>query len=502
MPQKAAGTFLWICLLCCVAALALRVGTLYLGHNYNVAAEANGLYGVLELADGKPLYAPKEARPYSVYLYPPVHPYISAGILKVFGVEGDRGRVLFARLISLLSVAGFIFLAWRYRPRDLNVGWLLFFLTLVLSSSKLADYASSTRNDCFSILLEIGAMVAFLSYLREKRSAALALFTLLSILAIWTRQNALSVFFAGALVLLLERQVKPLAWVMGVWLVANAMIFFALYQGTQGEIWSHLILSNVRKFRPLNREFFNASLYSFFAAVVVFAPACIIGVRAWLRGTLDVEKRFYLACFGTSFLLSSAVFLRAGGDVNYFFLCFLLGCYFAAPTIARWSQTAWGKLAIGAQLAGIAAIFVLKSQSAVAYADLGYEKMAERIRHELPPYGIVLGNYSQNMGIHLRGWAYHGPDVTNAGWVAVNGHEKLRWIMKDLDEAIAKGQVSSIVYAHPDCKAHRQAGLWFDAFPVMEVWADWVCVYRKGDVPYYALRVDVPVHHQHEAKAE
>lgn len=477
----------------CGLALAARVAILFAGHNYNVAAEANSLFGVLEVADGRPLYVGKEVRPYLTYLYPPVYPYLNAAVLKALHLQDLRWRVLGVRTVGILCALLVFFALWRFRPGGTSYGWPLFLLMLLLSSSKMADYVSSCRNDCLSLLWEVLAFGLFARFIRGSERRHLLGFFLLTVLAFGTRQNSVSLISAGSLWLLLNRRYTQfLAVVVGWFALVGGLAYFA-YVHTHGEILDHLILSNIRGFRPVNREFFDFSLLSFFAGLALFIPFCLLGLKeGW---ALKGEKGFLFLALLCSTALSGAVFLRAGGDVNYFFLPILLAGYFGLPVLQQWlqEQPAIARSLIATQLLLIAVIFGLKTRSAMNYADLDYEELADRVRATFPRYVLLMGNYSQNMGIHLRDWAYHGPDVTNASAVAMNGHAKLRWILSDLDRAIHSGKVSAILYVHPGCATYgRQPERWFESYPVVERWSDWICVYRKD-----GLGVKVAVDHAH-----
>jgi hypothetical protein len=259
---------------CCAVALTARVAVLYFGHNYNVAAEANGLYGILELADGKDLYPQKEVRPYFVYLYPPVHPYFSAAVLKSFRLEGLRERVLSVRLLSILFGILSLFLLWKARPRESVWTKTVFGLVLLLSLSKLADYLPSTRNDCFALFLELAAFASFLAYLRGGLKRYFSGFVGFAILAVLTRQNSVSIITAGTLWLLINRRYQAGFFAALTFATFTGAGYGLLYLTTHGEMVDHLILSNIRGFRPLNREFFDASLLSFLGSLILF-----IGLR-------------------------------------------------------------------------------------------------------------------------------------------------------------------------------------------------------------------------------
>lgn len=501
MKSNLSKLVLWGAVGLCVVSLSIRVAILFWGHNYNVAAEANGLYGILELADGKDLYPQKSVRPYFVYLYPPLHPYFSAAFLKIFDVEGLRERVLSVRFLSILFGALSLLLLWACGTREKFWKKSFFGLVALLALSKLVDYLPSSRNDCFAMFLELGAFASLLAYIRGGLNRTLVMFVGFAVLAVWSRQNAVSIVAAGSLWLIINRKYREgFATAFGFAILASAG-YGILYLTTHGEMVDHLILSNIRGFRPLNREFFDASLLSFLGSIALFLPLALFGVlrREW---NLRSERGFFLLSFVASLTLSGAVFMRAGGDVNYFFLPLALAIFFAAEELGLWFEKNphLTRFAVAGQLLMVAVFFGMKTRSALRYTDLNYEKVADQIRERFPKYVVLKGIYSQNMGIHLRDWAYHGPDVSNAGSIARNGHFSLRWMLRDLDQAIVKNDISAVLYVHPDCAQFRQQGEVYDSFPMMDRWNDWICVYTReaptGLARKYTSGVDVVVNHR------
>src|SRR4051812_40260815 len=95
--------FLFLVLGSAALAMMARCVIHLVSHNYNLSAEANGLYGLLEFSEGRPLYPPRNQRPYHVYLYPPAHALVTVGLARLLTLNNERVKILFFRTFSLAA---------------------------------------------------------------------------------------------------------------------------------------------------------------------------------------------------------------------------------------------------------------------------------------------------------------------------------------------------------------------------------------------------------------
>lgn len=465
------------------AAMLVRGAVLLLTPNFNVASEANGLNGILELADNKPLYPPRTQRPYHIFLYPPVHALAGAAVIKMGQITALYPRVLSVRFLSLICFLGAVLLLWKPLVRKEGVGTKAFVFALLIMTSKFADYFTSSRNDMFCLLIEMLAVAVFVGWIREGQRRALALFLVLSILAVWTRQTGLEIFLAGATWLLLSRRFKTVFTLGVVYAAVNGLILYLLVQTTDGRFWEQVVLSNVRGWRPFNRQLFDASFITFWGSYVLYGGLLLYAITRTKPQKGSVEEFLFL-CVVCSTGLAGSVFLRAGGDVNYFFFPIFVGVFFVAREIGKMGERRWLYGAATAQLLFVALVCGVKSRSAYESARIPFAEASARITKEFPPYVYITGYHGQSLSIYLRNQTLHGPDVTNAGYVAKNAHPTFRWLLKDVDKAIASGEASAVIVATQDCE-HGVPAITMDWDPhlhSMEVWYPWLCVYRSREV--------------------
>jgi len=474
------------------AALLARCAIHLASHNYNLAAVANGLYGILDVSEEKSLYPTRSAKPYRIYLYPPLHAFFNGTLLKLSPLGSLRAKVITVRVISFLALLLSLYIFWKVLIRPRNISGLAYLLTLALGLSKFADYATTTRNDTFSLLIEVAALCTFICWIRSKEKKYLVYFLPLIVLSVLTRQTGIVVAASALVWLIYQKRFKEFFAVLNPFLLLSLGTYLVLNVFTSGAFFEQVILANMRGFRPINIHFFDYSFLSFCFSYLLFAYLLYQGVREIFKKEPSPEVQYLLVVFVLSLLSATSLFLRAGGDINYYFEAIFIGFFFCAWTIDKilkseveGSAKYFTRTILAGQIALIAFVYGYKTQSAYQLAFLPYEEAAEEIRSKLPSFGYLSGRYSLNMNIHLRDWSIHGPDVTNAGQIAKNAHPNLRWILKDSVNSIADGTLQSAIIAEEDCQRHGKFlpeipfdPTLFGKFVAVESSHTWLCLYQ------------------------
>ena len=183
-----------------------------------------------------------------------------------------------------------------------------------------------------------------------------------------------------------------------------------------------------------------------------------------------------LLVFALSLALPAVGYFRAGGDVNYFFEAIVVALLFCSLALDQEKFA----LFLSAQLLFIAFSVGVKTVSAYKVAFRPYEAVVERVHREFKPFVYTAGKYGTGLNVYLWDISIHGPDVTDASYIAKNAHPKFRSILKDLRVALASGKVNVILWADEDCRqnAPEDLGEIYRGFGKKEVWEDWLCLYR------------------------
>lgn len=385
-------------------------------------------------------------------------------------------------------VAAFAIL-WRFFAKPANIEPGYFALAVLLVLPKFADYTTSTRNDTLSLLWEISSFALFSHWWQSRKENYLFLFLFTCLASVCTRQTGVVAFGTAVLWLLLHREWGTAVWLAGIYSALVASFIYAANEITGGAFLDQAFYANLR-YLPPQFQFFSLSLITFLLSYVIFTLAFLAFYRRQnFRSRLDSTNLVTLGIF-CSGAMALMLFFRAGGDVNYFFETLLLAVPLAALGIRELASRKSFQVACALQMLLIAGVLFLKTKSAAQTAFYPYAEAAARLRLEYEPFGIVDGSLAPALNLHLRGWAYHGPDVTNGGNLGRYSHERTRWVMGDTAIAFRTHQIHTIVVAQPDCAEHldRAPALpisrkrW-NSFSDAEAWYPWLCVYRRPHDP-------------------
>lgn len=478
--MKTPIVILLISIVVCLASLLLRSAVLLDSKYYNVAAEAVGLYGILEVADGESLYPSKEERPFSIFLYNPLHAFFFGTLLKTVGISSLEERLFFVKGLNCLLAAGLLLLFF-YLSRQLFTGiWYLYLTAFLLSCSRLFDYIATTRHDIFALLLELLSLSCFTQFLKRSTQRWLYLFLLFSALAFWTRQNSIIVFTAVMLWLLMQKRIKLVVTclsVQGLLVVLPAIWISKIYGIT---FWDHVFFSNIRDWKPLDLSIFSNSLLSFLGSIVVCSWLVVKTRKNGIFNRSDL-KSLYFVIFSLGCLIGCITYFRSGGDTNYLFISLFLGGCLCVSELKKMFNTRLGWGLVCSQLLIIAVIYGLKSKSAMALSQFRFTEYSKIIEQKYPRYGYVTGSLAPGLVINLKNWSYHGPDISSGCMLSLGAHPRLHWLDHDLRLALEDGRISTVVVAEIGCHSALAEGTErFEGFEAKEVFDDWLCVYSKS----------------------
>lgn len=469
-----------ISIVACLASLLFRSAVLLDSKYYNVAAEAVGLYGILEVADGESLYPSKEERPFSIFLYNPLHAFFFGTLLKAVGISSVEGRLFFVKSLNCLLAAGLLLLFF-YLSKQLFTGpWHLYLTGFLLSCSRFFDYIATTRHDIFALLLELLSLSCFIHFLKRSTQRWLYLFLVFSALAFWTRQNSIIVFAAVMLWLLVQKRIKLVMTCLcfqGLLVILPAIWIFNIYGMT---FWDHVFFSNIRDWKPLDLSIFSYSLLSFLGSIVVCSWLVVKTKQTGIFNRSDLRSLYFVIC-GLGFLTGCITYFRSGGDTNYLFISLFIGGCLCISELEKIFSTRLGWGLVSCQLLFIAAIYGLKSKSALAFSQFPFTEYSKIIEQKYPRYGYVTGSLAPGLVINLKNWSYHGPDISSGCMLSLGAHPRLHWLDQDLRQALEDGRISTVVVAEIGCNSALPEGIErFAGFETKEVFDNWLCVYSKS----------------------
>jgi hypothetical protein len=466
--------------------LAVQLGS----QNYNLSYEAICLYGAMQVADNQPLYPGPETKPFSVYVHSPLGALTGGWLLKAIPVTGMLSRVVLIRSLSLLAFLALLAVIWNGVLSPAGVSRWGATAALVLGLSKFCDYATTGRNDMLAMLAEMSALAVFLSWLRRPTRGRMVGFAVLCVISVYTRQMGIVVGGCAILWLLARRRLKDAVAIAAGIAVPAGLLFWAIDRATAGAFWQHLIAYNIRPYRPIDRDsiLFQHSTWGFIASYAAYKAMTWVGLCTARRKTDGGEAVSFLTfALVLSTAMSCALFLRPGGDVNYFFEPILLASYFCAAGCEALADRAGIGWLVACQLALITALMGVRTASSYRNGFRPLDAVADRIRERYPRFVWVVGGEGDSFTVHLRGWSFHGPDTTTGAPVANYCRPHTDWIFDGLRAALKRGEISAIVLAGRDCiqpgrrisRPHPLVTL-DPPWPLAETPADDVCVYTPS----------------------
>ncbi len=481
--------YLRVLIAVCLLALSTRCAIHLVSPNYNLAAEANGLYGILELADANPLYPPHTHRPHQIYLYGPVHGMLFGLGLRVLNIKSLSQRVFTIRVWSFLLFCATLILWWKNALKPMGIGLGPFLLSCLLGLTKFADYVTTARNETLSLFFQVLSIVFYLKWVHQENKKWLLMFILVCTLSFYTRQTGLTVFISAIACMVWRR--KHLVAVISLFCFGTTtlLLFFTINNLTLGAFVEQSILANIRGWRPLNRTFLDYSFLTFCGSQILFSGLTLYGLISKVKDPYYTQGFLRLVTV-ISFITGLSFLRRAGGDVNYFFESMLVGTLFCSQAIKTATNNiqarSIGYGLVGIQLLFSSATYSYKSLLAYRTAVIPFKSVARNIQDRFQPYIFIWGSYAPNLIIHLRPISYHGPDVTTTSFVARNAHPALRWIFDDLNQFLKENKLNTLVVANPECDKHYHPwietplGNYFGHFKRTDVWYPWLCLYQDS----------------------
>jgi hypothetical protein len=491
--------FRWCRILITLALAAIAIGSFIRinqnlsSQDYNLGSEGSYLFGTLNISDGLPLYPGKGMHPYYIYVLSPLHALASGSFLRIFAGKALATKVVIARLFNLFCTAASFALLFFTLLRGRRISWFAVFCALALASPRIVEYSSSGRNDLLALAIEMGALFAFLSWLKHRRALWLSIFVLMAILAIATKQTSLAIFVSGVIWFLWDRQPKAAAKLTFVFIVLSAVFFFVVLRVTKGALLEQAFWINFQRNNQHHANFLlGRPFLAFVAGFVLYALISLRGIVRALRTSQDSRLRFSALAALVSLIVSSFLILRPGGDSNDFILPLVLCIPFCATQLEHWFGQRGMGVVLGVLLLvqfGVDGYFMReKIQGASRLNSVPYERGAAKLRSQFPPYGIIVGEYADSLIVHLRAWSFHGPDVTAGTATTRVAAPKFDWVFSDGEEMAKEHEISAVVVAAEKCEPSRtfagtpyssqvKWGAGIKGYVFKEKPESWLCVY-------------------------
>lgn len=275
------------------------------------------------LVPGPDAYGPIDRFPVIVFQYGPVYHGVVRMLSAVTGLDGLlAGRLLSigATLAACMLVRAIVL---ALAPASLSVGRAKVLATLAavlaLAWRPVLLWSAVMRVDIPFIAISLGGLLLAMKAVSRPRLIHGA--ALLFVLALYTKQTAVSAPSAAFGVLLIYRQRTALAG-LATSLVSGLAALGAMEWLTQGGFLRHILLYNINRMFPGNLRGIaaNALLHIVPVAVAAFGAASRLGAAQLRRdeaGEHDLRLLMVVAYWVASGIMTFA-YLKAGSGSNYF----------------------------------------------------------------------------------------------------------------------------------------------------------------------------------------
>ncbi|HEX4229836.1 MAG TPA: glycosyltransferase family 87 protein [Bryobacteraceae bacterium] len=275
---------------------------------------------------GRGLYHDFRDYPFLVTPYGPVFYVLIVGLhaLNIPWFQSER-------MVSLAALLATFWIAWRIlayliSDRRAQVAGFL----LVLASASLCVWGTMGQTDMLAVGLSMGAFLSFLRWRDRRTAASLIAAGALTILAVFTKQTAVSAGCAIGVCLVLEDRKRGALWISAI-AATGAAIALELNRITYGNFFSNAILANINPYAG----------WKFYAQV---KASVLFGFGLWIVAAAGLGSRNLKGCsvclplyiytaFATTVWLATSP--KVGSEPNYQIETLLLLALCAACSLDR-----------------------------------------------------------------------------------------------------------------------------------------------------------------------
>lgn len=311
--------------------IILSIGTLfflgsafyYLFYPYDIYLDSYVVFNTLQVIRGEPLYRYSCQPPHYFNIYPPLFYILSYTLAKIFNISSFGYLTILLRLTVIIltfSCSLVIFLICK-RLRYSNLTSLIAVL-FFLGHPLLFCWGFVARVDMLAVLLSLLSLYTFL--FKNKFYPYLSI--LFAILALYTKQTQVAIFFAIFIYLILQREYSMAIKFLSLYVTGVALLFFLLNYLTYGAAYFNIFTINTYiKFNFNIHESIIIDLFKL-SLFYIFILFLLISAR---KSISLLIRLFFIFSFSIALFLS----FRSGAGANYFLESLALLAIIAASLI-------------------------------------------------------------------------------------------------------------------------------------------------------------------------
>lgn len=287
------------------------------GTNYTmVNGEANNVWNILQVVNGRSLYVNPTEIPFEIFQYAPIAQLIYIGIVSLFHIENIQTIFIVCRLISLIwngvaAVAIYMFIRYYAPEQKKTYALWLSFLSLFI----LTFLNWTVRVDSCSTTMMALTIIFSLLYLKEARIIYCILSSFLLAIACFSKQDGIQLLAILPFAMLCTKYYKQSALFL-LFSVLFLGILFEIFILIYGDVFIQNVIGGVRNPISFSQMFYVFNRYFQFYSIFPFIVLLIAG---YIVMNEKASPLTYLACvvFGL-FIFAIGISSKAGSGMNYF----------------------------------------------------------------------------------------------------------------------------------------------------------------------------------------
>ena len=217
-------------------------------------------------------------------------------------------------LIFSLGIISMVFLIFKKITKE---GWKPALIITILSFLVLSPHYFAVRPDALKTFLYLAAIFLFLKYIKKRKTITLIFISILCLLSIFSKQDAIGLPFMLAGFLLFTRKFKALLIFVLSFIIGFFMIIFIHYLSFGNDFIKNGLL--LLDFEGVDAYWFvNVMIPRYFLSIFIFYLFSIVIAAKWLRSNYSEEMKFVAYMVLTTFLFSLLISIRWGSTPVYY----------------------------------------------------------------------------------------------------------------------------------------------------------------------------------------
>jgi len=287
--------------------------------------EDNNVWNVQKVLLGKKLYTNPEEAPFEIYQYSPLSQYPVIFISKILDLKlGLNVREIFiiGRTLSLLYILLLLFFIYYALTKWLNVSKIYALLISCTSFIGLTQLSFTFRPDALLTITFISSILIFIRFLQTNKISYLSIVALLSVISIFSKQNAIQLPIIFLTTFVLFSKYKHALLYLSLY-IGMFSVFAGYFYYQYGDIFFISTIGGVSN--PVNFSRAYQVWDNFFFKYMPFVLGFVFLSIIYLNDKKNKVHVFLSVSMFATLGFAVITMLKEGSWINYFTEYFVIG---------------------------------------------------------------------------------------------------------------------------------------------------------------------------------